>query len=216
MDACASNVGHCLWFGLVDEDKAPLVAKKLMSPQMFSGWGVRTLASDMGAYNPVSYHNGSVWPHDNAIIAAGLIRYGFVEEAQRIATALLGTARYSEDRLPELFCGFDRERFTQLVPDPTACSPQAWAATAPILLVTSLMRYDAHVSRGGLWLDPALPESYGDLHITNASMGGGRITIDISGSSASVQGLPEGMVFPGGHRPWMTELVEQAKLRKEA
>ena len=216
VDACASNMGHCLWFGLVDEDKAPLVAEKLMSPQMFSGWGVRTLASDMGAYNPASYHNGSVWPHDNAIIAAGLVRYGFVEEAQRIATALLEAAQYSDGRLPELFCGFDRERYTQPVPYPTACSPQAWAATAPILLVTSLMRYDAHVSRGGMWLDPVLPEAYGDLHITNAPMAGSRITIDISGSTASVQGLPEGMVLHRGHRPWMSELVEQAKLRKEA
>ncbi|MET3173784.1 UNVERIFIED_ORG: glycogen debranching enzyme [Arthrobacter sp. UYCu721] len=216
VDSCASNMGHCLWFGLVDEDKAPLVAEKLMSPQMFSGWGVRTLATDMGAYNPASYHNGSVWPHDNAIIAAGLVRYGFVEEAQQIATALLEAAEYSDGRLPELFCGFDRERFTQPVPYPTACSPQAWAATAPILLVTSLMRYDAHVSQGGLWLDPVLPESYGDLHITNAPMAGGRITIDISGSTTSVQGLPEGMALHRGHRPWMTELVEQAKLHKEA
>lgn len=137
------------------------------------------------------------------------MRYGFVEEAQRIATAPLEAAQYSDGRLPELFCGFDRERFGQPVPYPTACSPQAWAATAPILLVTSLMRYDAHVSRDGLWLDPVLPEAYGDLHITNAPMAGGRITMDISGSTASVQGLPEGMVLHRGHRPWMTELVEQ-------
>jgi len=100
--------------------------------------------------------------------AAGLVRYGFVKEAQQTATALLEAAQYSDGRLPELLCGFDRERFTQPVPYPTACSPQAWAATAPIPLVTSLMRYDAHVSRGGLWLDPVLPEAYGDLHITNA------------------------------------------------
>ena len=127
MDACASNMGHCLWFGLVDEDKAPLVAEKLMSAQMFSGWGVRTLATDMGAYNPASYQNGPVWPHDNATIAAGLVRYGFVEEAQRIATALLEAAQFSDGRLPELFCSFDRERFGQSVPYPTACPPQAWA-----------------------------------------------------------------------------------------
>src|SRR5688572_6327326 len=78
VDACASNMGQCLWHGIVDDDKVPLVAERLMSPEMFSGWGVRTLASDMGAYNPASYHNGSVWPHDNAIIAKGLLRYGFV------------------------------------------------------------------------------------------------------------------------------------------
>ncbi len=114
------------------------------------GWGVRTLATDMGAYNPASYHNGSVWPHDNAVIAAGLMRYGFVEEAQRIATALFDAAAFSEGRLPELFCGFGREQYSEPVPYPTACSPQAWAATSPIQLITSLMRYDATCPTGGI------------------------------------------------------------------
>jgi glycogen debranching enzyme len=214
VDACASNMGHCLVYGLVDEDKAPQVAERLMSPEMFSGWGVRTLASNMGAYNPASYHNGSVWPHDNAIIAAGLLRYGFVAEAQRITTAILEAAEWSGGRLPELFCGFSRDQFAEPVPYPTACSPQAWAATAPILLVTNLMRYDVHVSRRGLWMDPVLPETYGDLHITNAPVGGGRITIDIDKSGPSIQGLPEWMEFRRGHRPWITELVEQADRRR--
>ncbi|MGO4584633.1 glycogen debranching N-terminal domain-containing protein [Arthrobacter sp. 2RAF6] len=215
VDACASNMGQCLWHGIVDEDKVPLVAERLMSPEMFSGWGVRTLGSDMGAYNPASYHNGSVWPHDNAIIAAGLMRYGFVKEAQRIATALFEAADYSEGRLPELFCGFSREQVTEPVPYPTACSPQAWAATTPIMLITSMMRYDAHISQGGFWMDPALPESFGDLHITNAPMAGGRITIDIAGSEPTVQGLPKGVVFHREHRPWLTEMMEQAKLLRE-
>ncbi|MBT2534341.1 amylo-alpha-1,6-glucosidase [Arthrobacter sp. ISL-48] len=216
VDACASNMGHCLWLGIVDEDKAPLVAERLLSPEMFSGWGVRTLASDMGAYNPASYHNGSVWPHDNAIIHAGLLRYGFVAEAQRISTALLEAADYSGGRLPELFCGFSREQFAEPVPYPTACSPQAWAATTPILLMTSLMRYDAHVSRGGVWLDPVIPESFGDLRLTNAPMAGGRITIDIANSIPTVRGLPEGMEFHRGHRPWLAELVEQAARSQKA
>ena len=215
VDACASNMGHCLLFGFIDEDKAPMVVERLMSPEMFSGWGVRTLASDMGAYNPASYHNGSVWPHDNAIIVTGLLRYGFVEEAQRISTALLEAAEYSEGRLPELFCGFSRGHFDEPVPYPTACSPQAWAATTPIQLVKSLMGYYADVGLGGLWMDPVLPESYGDLHITNAPMAGGRITIDISGSAATVQGLPEGMVFHHGTRPWAADLVRQARLRRK-
>jgi glycogen debranching enzyme len=214
VDACASNMGHCLWFGLVDEDKAPFVAERLMSAEMFSGWGVRTLARGMGAYNPASYHNGSVWPHDNALIAAGLLRYGYVEEAQRIATALLEAAEYSGGRLPELFCGFDRKQFAQPVPYPTACSPQAWAATTPIQLITGLMRYDAHISLGGLWLDPVLPDSYGELHISNAPMGNGRISIDIIGSTANVHGLPEGLTLHHGQRPWITELVEKAHLRR--
>ncbi|MFE4079113.1 glycogen debranching N-terminal domain-containing protein [Arthrobacter sp. NtRootA1] len=212
VDACASNMGHCLWMGIVDKDKAPLVVDRLMSPEMFSGWGVRTLASDMGAFNPASYHNGSVWPHDNAIIATGLVRYGFVAEAQRIAVALFEAAEYSDGRLPELFCGFGRDEFPQPIPYPAACSPQAWAATTPIHLVMSLLRYDAHVSRGGLWMDPAIPESFGDLHIINAPTGRGPITIDVIGSQATVQGLPEGLTFRQGHRPWMTELVEQARL----
>jgi glycogen debranching enzyme len=215
VDACASNMGHCLLQGLVDEDKAAQVAQRLMSPEMFSGWGVRTLASDMGAYNPASYHNGSMWPHDNAIVAAGLLRYGFVAEAQRIATAILDAAEYSDGRLPELFCGFSREELAVPVPYPTACSPQAWAAAAPIQLVTSLMRYDPVVSAGGVWMDPVLPKSYGDLHIENAPLGGGRITIDIRNSNPTVHGLPEGVTLHRGHRPWMSELVEQADLRRK-
>ncbi|MDQ0923836.1 glycogen debranching enzyme [Pseudarthrobacter sp. W1I19] len=215
VDACASNMGQCLLFGIIDEDKAPLVAERLMSPEMFSGWGVRTLASDMGAYNPASYHNGSVWPHDNAIIAAGLLRYGFVEQAQLISTALLEAADYSTGRLPELFCGFSREHFDEPVPYPTACSPQAWAATTPIMLIKSLMGYYPDVALGGLWMDPALPESYGDLHITNAPMAEGRITIDIKGSTTTINGLPKGMSFHTGPRPWMADLVEQARMRRK-
>ncbi|WP_416418053.1 glycogen debranching N-terminal domain-containing protein [Paenarthrobacter aromaticivorans] len=212
VDACASNMGHCLVYGLIDDDKAPMVVERLMSPEMFSGWGIRTLASDMGAYNPASYHNGSVWPHDNALIASGLLRYGFIAEAQRVSTALLEAADYSEGRLPELFCGFDRDQISEPVPYPTACSPQAWAATTPIRLVTNLMRYDTHVSLGGLWVDPVLPESYGDLHISNAPMAGGRITIDIANSVPTVTGLPEGVELRPGKRPYLTELVEQAGL----
>ncbi|WP_284976747.1 glycogen debranching N-terminal domain-containing protein [Arthrobacter sp. efr-133-TYG-104] len=208
VDACASNMGHCLWNGIVDEDKAPLVVKRLMSRQMFSGWGIRTLASDMGAYNPASYYNGSIWPHDNAIIAAGLLRYGFVEEAQQISTALLEAAQYFNGRLPELFCGFDRSRLKAPIPYPTACSPQAWAAATPIFIITNLMRYYPHVALGGLWMDPVIPESYGDLHISNAPMAGRRITIDIINSKPSVEGLPEGMTLHHGHRPWMTEMVK--------
>ncbi|MBT2512332.1 glycogen debranching N-terminal domain-containing protein [Arthrobacter sp. ISL-30] len=213
VDACASNMGHCLLFGIVDEDKAPLVVERLMSREMFSGWGVRTLASDMAAYNPASYHNGSVWPHDTAIAAGGLRRYGFVEQAQRITTALLEAAEYSGGRLPELFCGFSREQFAQPVPYPTACSPQAWAASTPLMLIKSLMGYQPDVALGAVWLNPVLPESYGYLHITNAPMAGGRITIDISGSTATIEGLPEGMVFHHGARPPMANLVEQARLR---
>jgi hypothetical protein len=109
------------------------------------------------------------------------------------------------------FCGFSREHFDEPVPYPTACSPQAWAATAPIFLIKTVMGYYADVARGGLWMDPVLPESYGDLHITNAPMADGRITIHISNSSATVSGMPEGMLFQNGTRPRATELVERSR-----
>jgi hypothetical protein len=118
IDALASNMGHCLWTGILDEDKAARVADHLVSPEMFTGWGVRTLASSMGAYNPMSYHNGSVWPHENALIVGGLIRYGFVEHGQRIAEGILDAAAAFEGRLPELFCGFDRSEFRSPLPYP--------------------------------------------------------------------------------------------------
>ncbi|MFF1880079.1 glycogen debranching N-terminal domain-containing protein [Pseudarthrobacter sp. NPDC058196] len=214
VDACASNMGHCLWSGIVDEDKAPQVARRLMSPEMFSGWGVRTLATDMGAYNPVSYHNGSVWPHDNALIVAGFIRYGFVKEAQQLSSALMEAAEYTDNRLPELFCGFSRSACPEPIPYPTACSPQAWASAAPVMLFRSLLRYDAHVSLGRLWMDPVLPEAWGTLHTTNLPVGGGRVTLDVSGSDAKVEGLPEGMVFHRGTRPPLADFVELDRLRR--
>ena len=117
------------------------MAERLLAPDMFSGWGIRTLSSACAAYNPMSYHNGSVWPHDNAIIAAGLKRYGAGEEAQRIAAALFDVATHVRDsRLPELFCGFDRVRATpHPIAYPVACVPQAWAAAAPLLIVQAML-----------------------------------------------------------------------------
>ncbi|WP_314192452.1 glycogen debranching N-terminal domain-containing protein [uncultured Arthrobacter sp.] len=213
VDACASNMGHCLWTGIVDDDKARQVADRLMSPEMFSGWGVRTLATDMGAYNPVSYHNGSVWPHDNALIVAGLLRYGFVEEAQLLASALMEAAEHTDHRLPELFCGYSRSDYPQPLPYPTACSPQAWAATTPIMLIRSLLRYDAHLSLGGLWIDPVLPASWGDFNATNVDMGGSRFSFKVSGSRVEVEDLPEGIVLHRGMRPSLADVDQLDRLR---
>lgn len=212
VDACASNMGHCLWSGIVDTDKAPLVAERLMSPEMFSGWGVRTLATDMGAYNPVSYHNGSVWPHDNALIIAGLMHYGFVKEAQRLSVALMEAADYTANRLPELFCGFSRSQYPEPIPYPTACSPQAWASAAPMMIFRSLGRYDAHISQGGLWSDPVLPETWGNVRTVNVPLGGSRVTIDVLGSEVAVSGLPDGIVLHRGARPSLGDLLNRAEL----
>src|SRR5438270_6257511 len=122
LDALASNMGHCLWTGIVDEDKAEAVAKCLLGPELFSGWGIRTLASSMTGFNPMSYHVGSVWPHDNAIIAAGLMRYGFVDESHRVILAMLDAARFQGFRLPELFSGLGRDDVPFPVAYPSSCS----------------------------------------------------------------------------------------------
>ncbi|MEZ0075567.1 glycogen debranching N-terminal domain-containing protein [Planotetraspora sp. GP83] len=209
IDGLGSNMGHCLWSGIVDRDKAGQVAERLMSPAMFTGFGVRTLAADMGAYNPMSYHNGSVWPHDNALTAAGLMRYGFIEEAQTIVLGLLDAARAFNGRLPELFCGFDRDEFPVPVPYPTSCSPQAWASATPIQLVRVLLRLDPWVPRGKLWIAPVLPDGFGSLRISRLPLAGTRITVEVDDGFGDpvVTGLPEGMCMIAGPRPAMTASV---------
>ncbi|MDQ0925015.1 glycogen debranching enzyme [Pseudarthrobacter sp. W1I19] len=201
VDACTSNMGHCLWTGLVDEDKAPSVVENLMSPQMFTGWGIRTLGSDMGAYNPVSYHNGSVWPHDSALVATGLMRYGFVEEARRVASGLIDAAEHFDGRLPELFCGFDRGELAGPVPYPTACSPQAWAAAAPVQLMRVLLRFDPVYTHGVVHLAPILPDDMGDFQAANVLIDTSRITIRAHGTGGSIDGLPPGLKLLSQPRP---------------
>ena len=208
VDALASNMGHCLWTGIVDADKAPAVVAHLMSPEMFSGWGVRTLATTMGAYNPLGYHNGSIWPHDNAIIAAGLARYGFVEEACTVATAVLDAAASFGGRLPELFCGFDRSEYSAPVPFPTSCSPQAWSAAAPLLLLRSMFRLEPSVSMGEVRVAPFLPQRYLPLSLRNINIGDARVSLRADGSGIDVIGLPDGVRLVTEPRSPLTELHE--------
>jgi glycogen debranching enzyme len=208
VDACASNMGHCLWSGIVDNEKAPLVARRLMSPEMFSGWGVRTLASDMGAYNPASYHNGSVWPHDNALIAAGLMRYGFMDESIRIATALFHAATQFGGRLPELFCGLDRETYPVPVAYPTSCSPQAWAAAAPVHLMRVLLRFDPCMTHNGLWLAPLIPAELEPLHVTNLPLAGARISVTVADGQTQVDGIPESIQLHRKPRKPLADLLD--------
>jgi glycogen debranching enzyme len=208
VDACASNMGHCLWSGIVDDDKAAILAERLLSPEMFSGWGVRTLGTDMGAYNPASYHNGSVWPHDNALIVAGLMRYGFVEQAHKVAFAVLDAADSFGGRLPELFCGFDREHYPEPVAYPTSCSPQAWASATPISLLRSLARFDPCMPDGHLWLAPTFPVSFGDVFVDRLPLGGGRVSVEFTGTHGRVSGLPAGVVVHSSPRPTSYEFLE--------
>ncbi|MBX6342202.1 MAG: amylo-alpha-1,6-glucosidase, partial [Thermomicrobiaceae bacterium] len=139
VDSVTSNPGHLLWAGAVEEPYAGMVAERLLAPDLFTGWGVRTMSAEMAAYSPISYHNGSVWPHDNALIVAGLRRYGYDVAASAIAEGLIAATRwFDEHRLPELFCGYDRRRTPFPVNYPVACAPQAWAAGSVVLLVQEL------------------------------------------------------------------------------
>jgi glycogen debranching enzyme len=190
IDALASNMGHCLWTGIVDPDKAASVVEHLMGPLMFSGWGVRTLATTMTGYNPISYQCGSVWPHDNAIIAAGLVRYGFMDEAKRLVMAQLDAAISEGGRLPELFSGLDRAELPALVSYPTSCSPQAWASASPLLLLRSLLRFDPWIPHRKVWLAPDLPDELGEIRVGRIPLAGVRVSIEVSNGNTKIEGLP--------------------------
>jgi glycogen debranching enzyme len=159
VDALSSNMGHLLWSGIVDSSRAPAVAAHLMGPRLFSGWGVRTLASGEGRYNPVGYHTGTVWPFDNSFIASGLRRYGFKEEAARIASGILESAEFFGGRLPEAFAGYDRDLTRFPVQYPTACSPQAWSTGAPLMLLRTMLGLEPDADH--LTVDPVLPPDIG-------------------------------------------------------
>jgi glycogen debranching enzyme len=173
VDSLSSNIGHLLWSGIVDKSKARAVVRHLMSPQLFSGWGVRTLAEGEGRYNPIGYHVGAVWPFDNSIIAWGLRNYGFKNEAARIAEGILDAAEFFEGRLPEAFGGYPRQMTNYPVQYPTACSPQAWSTGAPLLLLRALLGLQP--VGDNLVVDPALPMSVGWLELLDIPGRWGRI-----------------------------------------
>jgi glycogen debranching enzyme len=172
-DAIASNAGHCLWSGIVGADRARLVADRLLDPGLFSGWGVRTFAAGQPGFNPIGYHTGSVWPHDTAIAAAGLKRYGFHEEANRLIGAVFEAAgHFPAYRLPELFCGFDRAATDIPVSYPVACSPQAWAAGSTYHFLQMMLGLEAHAERRELVLrSPYLPSWLSRITLTNVRVG---------------------------------------------
>ncbi len=174
-----SNPGHGLYCHIVDEEKAVALAKRLLAPDMFSGWGVRTMSKAAVAYNPMSYHNGSVWPHDNALIAAGLKRYGFVRSTNRVATALFDAAIQADYmRLPELFCGFTRRTPNRPVSYPIACSPQAWAAGSPFLMLQAMLGISARAHLNLLTVNkPHLPTWLNTVEVRNLAVGGSHISL---------------------------------------
>jgi glycogen debranching enzyme len=185
----ASNVGHCLWSGIVDEDKAAVLVKHIMSEDLFSGWGVRTLAASSAGYDPLAPHAGAVWPHDNALCVAGLVRYGFVDEAHRILLAQLDAADHDAGRLAALG-GFDRDDLAAPVRYPDACTTRAWSAAAPLLHLRSLLRLDPYVPQGKLWLAPVLPAAIGSLRVERIPLLGGTVTVAVDGDRVEVDDLP--------------------------
>jgi glycogen debranching enzyme len=174
-----SNVGQALWSGIVPAARAARVADRLLAPDLFSGWGIRTFAAGQPGYNPVGYHTGSIWPHDNALIAAGLKAVGSADGANLIAGRLIEAAQWFPDlRLPELFCGFARDEVGAPVAYPVACSPQAWAAATPFFLLKTMLGLRADATGHRIELDrPTLPEWLTKLTITGLPIGGDSVDL---------------------------------------
>lgn len=197
LDVVSSNIGHCLWSGIVADEVASLVADKLLSPAMFTGFGIRTLSSESAAFNPVSYHNGSVWPHDSAIVASGLASYGFNAHAATVAAALIDTAEAFGGRLPELFCGFDRKDKPIPVGYPTSCSPQAWASAAPYELLRLSLGIDVDAISGRVSATPA-PTWLGPTEVSGLVVGSERVSIRATEATVEATELPAGLRFEQG------------------
>ena len=174
-----SNAGQVLFTGIAPSERAARVAASLMTHESFSGWGLRTVYTSERRFNPASYHNGSIWPHDNALIAIGLSRYSHCKEAVKVATAILDAAAHMDlRRLPELFCGTKRRREKGPVLYPVACAPQAWAAAAPFALLQASLGVEIDATRRLLsFRHPRLPASFDAMEITGLAVGDARLDL---------------------------------------
>lgn len=190
VDSLCSNMGHLLWSGIVDDERAEAVVSHLMGEALYSGWGIRTMADREGGFNPVSYHNGSVWPHDNSLIAAGLRRYGYADEAARVAGDMVEAARVFDHRLPEVFAGCARSLTDVPVAYPTASMPQAWAAGAPLLLLTTVLGLEPFGV--GLHSEPHLPPRFGDVRVSGLRGPWGAVDVEAEAGRSNVAVAPLG------------------------
>jgi len=192
----SSNAGQVLFSGIARPDKAAIVAAELMRPRFFSGWGIRTIANDEARYNPMSYHNGSIWPHDNAMIAAGLARYGARDAVDRVFHGIIEAASYMElRRLPELFCGFQRVKGRGPTLYPVACSPQAWASGAPFALLEAALGIEFDPAGREIRLrDPRLPDFLDEVIIRDLRLRGSSVDFVVKrhGTDVSVRPLSDG------------------------
>ncbi len=175
----SSNPGHCLYSKIAEREHAKKIVEGMLSDEMFTGWGIRTLSSSETRYNPMSYHNGSVWPHDNAITGAGFANYGFREQAAAVLTSLFEVSRFIElSRLPELFCGFHKRPAQGPVRYPVACSPQAWAAGAVFLLIQACLGMTIDAPRERVRFEnPFLPQWIEHMQIYGLKIGPGSLDL---------------------------------------
>lgn len=199
VDAIASNMGHCLWAGIVPPSRVGAVSRWLLSPELASGWGLRTLATSMARYDPLSYHNGSVWPHDTAIAIAGLRRGGRPAEALQLAQDLLAAASATGGEMPELFSGISRQDAPVPVGYPASCRPQAWASGAPLLILRSLLGINPNAPAGRVDLDPVLPPGQSRVTLGSLPLAGRYAQLEIDGDTVTVHGLPSNLTV--GHPP---------------
>ena len=179
--AVTSNAGHALWSGVVADDHAAVVAERLLSADMASGWGIRTLSTAYPSYNPLSYHNGSVWPHDTAIVAAGLKRYGHHRGAATLLAQVVAAATgYADARLPELYAGLPRAAADRgPVPYPVSCSPQAWSAASVFLLLQSALGLDADAPAATIRLCPLFPPGLHRVSLSRLRVGTSIVDLEV-------------------------------------
>jgi glycogen debranching enzyme len=184
----ASNAGHLLWTGIASPDHARRVADAMISSDFFSGWGIRTIAKGELRYNPMSYHNGSIWPHDNSFIALGLSRYGFRQHVDKIFEAMFAAASFMElRRLPELFCGFRRRRGAGPTLYPVACSPQAWASGSLFLMIQAALGIEFDpAARAIRFRNPRLPPSFDRIVLRQLRLNDAMVDIELKGSGSRV------------------------------
>jgi glycogen debranching enzyme len=183
-----SNAGHALFTGIAAQERAARVAETLLGPDSFSGWGIRTVASGEARFNPISYHNGSVWPHDTAMIALGLARYGFVWHATKVFSAMFEAAAYQDlRRLPELFCGFIRKPHRGPTAYPVACAPQAWASAAPFAFLGACLGMELrHEVNSVSFRDPVMPSFLDYVILNQLSLGNSRIDLKLQRHGSDV------------------------------
>lgn len=240
VDSLTSNIGHCMWSGIVSDEHAGRVVERLMSLEMWNGWGIRTLAADERAYDPMSYHCGTVWPHDGALCAVGMKAYGYDAAALLVAKGLLAASEAWNGRLPELFCGLDREDVETPIPFPTSCSPQAWAAATPFLLLRIMLGLEPDPEHGLqatpiegaveddlMFTGVRLVDRWFDVRIDDGAVSVREIGVDAvtprhdesaaevlspGTDPAEIDGVPQ--PHPGRRWPWSTARQRLAQLRR--